>query len=231
VVRVCKWLHTEMLKGRKFRNTFHPSLASRFAGDVATLRAQGVPADFICAVDYDRNECREIIDRLQSRGVRVFGEDIVSVVTRLACIGEIGSVFLDYMGTFANRRIRQTTQTIAAIMPRTSVLSITHLRGRDGKYEDNERENAITDIVMSSAKFPARLTQSIAYQSRDENSCGSPMLTMTFQIGGSNNVTPERLNLLRYSDDALLALAKYRIVRAGYDTNSFNQFLNNGEFQ
>jgi hypothetical protein len=218
IVRICKWLDTERSLGEKFRTFRHPFLASHTGADAKILLAMGVLPDNIWAVDSDREEYGPLLP-LQDMGVRVFGEDITHVINRFAQ-DQIGSVFLDYLGECSTKSIERTTRSVISQLPAGSVVSLTHIRGREksGLESDKERERIITGIVGSSTKHPISLTQYLAYQSRDANTNGSPMLTMSYHLVKSNRQV-ERLDLSNYDDAYLLRMAKEQATQAGYDFN------------
>lgn len=179
-IRPIMWENVRRVMGKAFYRCRHLFLAYRGA-DALTLLDMDVLPDNVWAIERNTRECRELF-KLRSLGIRIFDRDIVVVVSKFGST-EPMSVFLDYLGTVSGRENTTCTQTVVSHLREGSVITLTHTRSRDVYTSRSERESHVMRTVKAATKYDVVLVQSIAYQSRNENSHGMPMLTMSYYIG------------------------------------------------
>lgn len=203
ITRSFVWLQHGRLLKRRFKSTPHVFLASRIAGDVATLRGMMVPPAHIWAVENQRVEFEKLFDRCEREGFHLYTEKIESVVASNAD-ANIRSVYLDYCGNLDGTAV--TTRRVVAQLPAHSVLSVTLFLGRE-RAKPESRENALLRLIREHTRHQVTVVQSVLYLSTTDDFKVSPMGTWTFYIGPASSQAKMRFDLHEYSCDDLRHLS------------------------
>jgi hypothetical protein len=207
VTRVLVWQqHLHLLKPSVFTASSHAFLASRVAGDVATLQGMGVPNPQIWAIEKERKQYEELLDRRKREGFRLFTEKIETVMgTASRLTPEVRSVYLDYCGTVFGTA--KTTRRVVGFLPAGSALSVTLFLGREHERPE-DREAVLLHQIQEHTRHRVSLAQSIFYWSfPDGGRLGPPMGTWTFFIGPRLSRSKMRFNLHDYTADEIQQLA------------------------
>lgn len=205
VARILVWQqHLRLLKPATFKATPHVFLASRVAGDVATLQDMGVPPKHIWAVEKDRGQYQQLLQRRKEEGFCLFPEKVEAVM-RKHTASNIRSVYLDYCGNLDGTA--STTRRVVARLPSHSALSVTLFLGREHEQPE-DREVALLRSIRDQSPHQVTVVQSILYTSSYfDTTKSSPMGTWTFYIGPMNSRARMRFNLNVYSSDEVKQLS------------------------
>jgi hypothetical protein len=193
VARVLVWKqHAHLLPPGTFKASPHVFLASRVAGDVATLSGMGVPSSHIWAVEKEREQYQHLLARRKREGFRLFPQKIETVMTSHTD-ANIRSVYLDYCGTVFGTA--STTRRVVSLLPSCSVLSVTLFLGRE-HVRPGDREAVLLRQVRDATVHQVTVVQSVLYASSPDGSpFGSPMGTWTFYVGPSTSRSKMRFDL------------------------------------
>lgn len=200
-------------------------LAGPYAGDLGPLSAIDIPPNQQWAVEKNVGLIRMLGDIvLQPR--KLFQRDLADVVAQYH--DDVVFVFADYLGT--PETSRKTTESICKRLRKNSVIALTYCRGHIlGSPSWQDIVDMARKQVDSSSKYGATLKQVTLYQSWDESSPGSPMITITFQLCKEVDKT-EIIDLTNlHTDEELLAKASKRILDCGFPIESLSRFLNDKE--
>jgi hypothetical protein len=177
--RFLVWLqHRNLLGDATFYNAPHVFLASRYAGDVATLKDLGVPMHNVWAVENDQNQYRHLFDRQEAERFALFTEDVENVLQWSD--KPLPSVYLDLCGN-----LQGTVECIAKVVSRMknhAALSVTLFNGREAD-KPQDREAALTKRVKDHTEQQVTLVQQTHYRALDKTNHGASMSTYTYYFG------------------------------------------------
>jgi hypothetical protein len=174
-----------------FETTPHVFLASRVAGDIATLRGMNVPPDRIWAVEADRDQCLPLFERQEREKFKLFCMKVETLVEGRPKV-KFRSTYLDFCGNLEGEA--KVIRRVVPHLPRHSVLSVTLFLGREhDKPED--REDALHALINKCTDQPVTVIQEILYVSSLGATKASPMGTWTFYLGPPASKAKMRFNL------------------------------------
>jgi hypothetical protein len=203
ITRVLVWQqHRHLLTPRGFKKTPHIFLASRFAGDVTTLKDMGVAGPNIWAVEKDEEQYVPLFDRCKLEGFHVYPQKVETVIAGHPT-SNIRSVYLDYCGNLQGTR--GTTRRVVSLLPAGSVLSVTLFLGRELERPE-DRESALLRYIRQHTQHQTTVVQSILYPSNHQkDNKASPMGAWTLYLGPLASRAKMRFDLHQYSSSEVEA--------------------------
>jgi hypothetical protein len=219
ITRLCKWIITQKYLGEDFYTTPHLFLASRIAGDIKPLLAMRVKHANIWLIEKDLLEYSNMSTQIKKDpDYKIFTKDITNVVRKYHIDKSLQSIYLDYCGTIKENW--KTSKQVLDCMSPNSVISFTHVKRERGCNQKN-RLGLLVSLVKERIKHPVSLIQNIHYQSKDDSSNGSSMMTTSFLIGNHNVSHIDHIDLCHLTEKDMLSMVDRRLSQLGYSINSF----------